>query len=90
MRHSSTLYVGLDVHKDSIAAASVAKDHDAAVRRRLHAVVRRGLSHPPQEGSPLQTCPLFALARWFLETPSLTHVSRRHIRWCSLAMAQHD
>jgi transposase len=31
MPHSSTLYVGLDVHKDSIAVASVAKDHDAEV-----------------------------------------------------------
>ena len=31
MRHSSTLYVGLDVHKDSIAVAYVAKDHDAEV-----------------------------------------------------------
>jgi transposase len=31
MRHSSTLYVGLDVHKDSIAVAYVAKEHDAEV-----------------------------------------------------------
>ena len=31
MHHSSTLYVGLDVHKDSIAVAYVAKDHDAEV-----------------------------------------------------------
>ena len=31
MHHSSTLYVGLDVHKDSIAVASIAKDHDAEV-----------------------------------------------------------
>jgi methylmalonyl-CoA mutase cobalamin-binding subunit len=31
MPQSSTLYVGLDVHKDSIAVASVAKDHDAEV-----------------------------------------------------------
>ena len=31
MSHSSTLYVGLDVHKDSIAVAYVAKDHDAEV-----------------------------------------------------------
>jgi transposase len=31
MSHSSTLYVGLDVHKDSIAVASVAKDHEAEV-----------------------------------------------------------
>jgi transposase len=31
MRHSSTRYVGLDVHKDSIAVAYVAKDHDAEV-----------------------------------------------------------
>jgi transposase len=31
MPHSSTLYVGLDVHKDSIAVASVANDHDAEV-----------------------------------------------------------
>jgi transposase len=31
MPHSSTLYVGLDVHKDSIAVAYVAKDHDAEV-----------------------------------------------------------
>ena len=31
MRHSSTLYVGLDVHTESIAVASVAKDHDADV-----------------------------------------------------------
>jgi transposase len=31
MHQSSTLYVGLDVHKDSIAVAYVAKDHDAEV-----------------------------------------------------------
>jgi transposase len=31
MRQSSTLYIGLDVHKDSIAVAYVAKDHDAEV-----------------------------------------------------------
>ena len=31
MPQSSTLYVGLDVHKDSIAVAYVTKDHDAHV-----------------------------------------------------------
>ena len=31
MNQSSTLYVGLDVHKDSIAVAYVAQDHDAEV-----------------------------------------------------------
>ena len=31
MPHSSTLYVGLDVHKDSIAVAYVAQDHGAEV-----------------------------------------------------------
>jgi transposase len=31
MSQSSTLYVGLDVHKESIAVAYVAKDHDAEV-----------------------------------------------------------
>ena len=31
MSQSSTLYVGLDVHKDSIAIAYVAKDHGAEV-----------------------------------------------------------
>jgi transposase len=31
MPHSSTLYVGLDVHKDSIAVAYVASDHDAEI-----------------------------------------------------------
>jgi transposase len=31
MRQSSTLYIGLDVHKDSIAVAYVAKAHDAEV-----------------------------------------------------------
>ena len=31
MSQSSTLDVGLDVHKDSIAVASVAKDHEAHV-----------------------------------------------------------
>jgi transposase len=31
MSHSNTLYVGLDVHKDSIAVAYVAKEHDADV-----------------------------------------------------------
>jgi transposase len=31
MRHSSTLYVGLDVHKDSIAVAYVVQDHGAEV-----------------------------------------------------------
>jgi transposase len=31
MSHSSTLYVGRDVHKESIAVAYVAKDHDAEV-----------------------------------------------------------
>jgi transposase len=31
MSHSSTLYIGLDVHKDSIAVAYVAKEHDAEV-----------------------------------------------------------
>jgi transposase len=31
MDQSSTLYVGLDVHKDSIAVAYVAQDHGAEV-----------------------------------------------------------
>jgi transposase len=31
MSHSSTLYVGLDVHKESMAVAYVAKEHDAEV-----------------------------------------------------------
>jgi transposase len=31
MNQSSTLYIGLDVHKDSIAVAYVAKDHEAEV-----------------------------------------------------------
>jgi transposase len=31
MPHSRTLYVGLDVHQDSIAVAYVANDHDAEV-----------------------------------------------------------
>lgn len=31
MSHSSTLYVGLDGHKDAIAVAYVAKEHDAEV-----------------------------------------------------------
>ena len=31
MSQSTTLYVGLDVHKDSIAVAYVAKDHHAEV-----------------------------------------------------------
>ena len=31
MRQSRTLSVGLDAHKDSIAVAYVAKDHDAEV-----------------------------------------------------------
>jgi transposase len=31
MNQSSTLYVGLDVHKDSIAVAYVAQDHGAEV-----------------------------------------------------------
>jgi transposase len=31
MPQSSTLYIGMDVHKDSIAVAYVAKEHDAAV-----------------------------------------------------------
>jgi transposase len=31
MHQSSTLYIGMDVHKDAIAVAYVAKDHDAAV-----------------------------------------------------------
>lgn len=31
MRHSSTLYVGLDVHQDSLAVASVVQDHGAEV-----------------------------------------------------------
>ena len=31
MPQSSTLYVGLDVHKESIAVAYVAQDHDAEV-----------------------------------------------------------
>jgi transposase len=31
MNQSSTLYIGMDVHKDSIAVAYVAKDHDAEV-----------------------------------------------------------
>jgi transposase len=31
MPQSSTLYIGMDVHKDSIAVAYIAKDHDAQV-----------------------------------------------------------
>jgi hypothetical protein len=31
MHQSSTLYVGMDVHTESVAVASVAKDHDAEV-----------------------------------------------------------
>ena len=31
MHQSSTLYVGMDVHKESIAVAYVAKDHGAEV-----------------------------------------------------------
>ena len=31
MAQSSTLYIGMDVHKDSIAVAYVAQDHDAEV-----------------------------------------------------------
>jgi transposase len=31
MPQSSPLYVGMDVHKESIAVAYVAKEHDAAV-----------------------------------------------------------
>ena len=31
MHQSSTLYVGMDVHKDSIAVAYVAQDHGAEV-----------------------------------------------------------
>ena len=31
MRQSSTLYVGLDVHKESIAVAYVAQEHGAEV-----------------------------------------------------------
>src|SRR5262245_9899344 len=31
MRQSSTLYIGLDVHKDSVAVAYVVKAHDAEV-----------------------------------------------------------
>ena len=31
MHQSSTLYVGMDVHKESIAVAYVAQEHDAEV-----------------------------------------------------------
>jgi hypothetical protein len=31
MHQSSTLYIGMDVHKDAIAVAYVAKDHDTEV-----------------------------------------------------------
>jgi transposase len=31
MRQSSTLYIGLDVHKDSIAVAYVGQEHGAEV-----------------------------------------------------------
>jgi transposase len=31
MRQSSTLYIGMDVHQESIAVADVVKDHDADV-----------------------------------------------------------
>jgi transposase len=31
MHQSSTRYIGLDVHKDSMAVAYVAQDHDAEV-----------------------------------------------------------
>ena len=32
MKQSSTLYVGMDGHKESIAVASMAQDHGADVR----------------------------------------------------------
>jgi hypothetical protein len=31
MHQSSTLHIGMDVHKEAIAAAYLAKDHEAAV-----------------------------------------------------------
>ena len=31
MHQSNTLYIGMDVHKDSMAVASVAQDHGAEV-----------------------------------------------------------
>ena len=56
MTQSSTLYVGLDVHKDALAVASAAKDDGAEVvslghigtrQRDIEQLVREAASHKP-------------------------------------------
>ena len=57
MPQSSPVYVGLDVHKDSMAVASVAQDHGAEVvslgnigtrQGDLDTLIRRLQAHSPQ------------------------------------------
>jgi hypothetical protein len=44
MSQSSTLVIGMDVHKDSIAVAYVAQDHGAEVMYRGAIGIRQGIS----------------------------------------------
>jgi hypothetical protein len=87
MTQSSTLYVGLDVHKDSIAVAYVAQDHGAqetqprcgvtlvSVKRRQETLVPRARPAPdgPKEGGRHPTDISVINRRVFLAPTLLMH-----------------
>ena len=58
MKHSTTLHVGLDMHKDMIAVAHVSGEPAPEITYVQHPAVRCG----------------WASILWWTETPSVTHV----------------